>query len=496
MKIRTTILAGFLIIMALTIVLGIPVFFNTIDVSQNFTFLVEHDLQVLQNAQKLQKFVVDAETGQRGFIITGDDSFLEPYTDGIHGFNDLMEIEKQLVSDNPSQVQRLEKIDTLFDEWQINAAQPEIAAARDYFESFDIESNTVEFSSVSQLLKNKIGKNILDNIRNEFTIFIQIENNLKDERLSDVTSTSIFTGTLLILLPISIIIVSVIIAIIFTKSISKPLEILKQTSYKISSGHLDTKINQHDISSAGDEIKEFSSTFNIMINSIKNNTELAKYLAVEKEKVKNAKFIALGNVTSSLAHNLKNPLTVIKATTSIIEATSNSVDEKTKERLNMIRVSTENMLNQIEDMLDFVKQKPLELQETSLSEILNIAIGNIKIPKKIKINLPKNDIKINCDSAKLQVVFMNLMTNSIESVNGEGEITINSYQNNQETIIELSDTGNIDPDDLEKMFDVLYTTKPTGTGLGLPYCKNVIEQHKGSIKVSMNPTKFTIIIPH
>jgi signal transduction histidine kinase len=42
----------------------------------------------------------------------------------------------------------------------------------------------------------------------------------------------------------------------------------------------------------------------------------------------------------------------------------------------------------------------------------------------------------------------------------------------------------------------LYTTKPTGTGLGLPYCKNVIEQHKGSIKVSMNPTKFTIIIPH
>ncbi len=348
---------------------------------------------------------------------------------------------------------------------------------------------------MSQLLKNKIGKNILDDIRNEFTIFIQIENHLKDDRLSNVLTTSIFTEILLILLPVSIIIVSVIIAFVLTRSISKPLEVLKQTSYKIASGHLDTKINQHDISSAGDEIKELASTFNIMLDSIKNNTELEKRLAVEKEKVKNAKINALGNVTSSLAHNLKNPLSVIKATTSIIEATSNSVDKKTQERLNLIKVSTENMLNQIEDMLDFVKQKPLELQETSLSEILNIAIDNINKPKRIKINLPENDIKIKCDPAKLQVVFMNLITNSIDSVNGNGEITIDSYQNNQDTVMEVTDTGSINPDDLEKMFEVLYTTKPTGTGLGLPYCKSVIEQHGGNIEVSMNPTKFTIIIP-
>jgi len=161
MKIRTKILGGFFIIIALTLLLGIPVFFNTTDVSMNFTFLVEHDLQVLQNAQKLQKLVVDAETGQRGFIITGDDSFLEPYNEGINGFNELIETEKQLVSDNLSQVQRLDRIQVLFDEWQTNAAQPEIAAARDYFESFGIESNPAEFSNVSQLLKNKTGKNIL-----------------------------------------------------------------------------------------------------------------------------------------------------------------------------------------------------------------------------------------------------------------------------------------------------------------------------------------------
>ena len=90
MKIRTKILGGFLVITSLTFFLGVTVFFTTVEVSDNFTFLVEHDLEVLQNAQKLQKLVVDAETGQRGFIITGDESFLEPYKDGIQNFSILI----------------------------------------------------------------------------------------------------------------------------------------------------------------------------------------------------------------------------------------------------------------------------------------------------------------------------------------------------------------------------------------------------------------------
>ena len=253
MKIRTKILVGFFIIIALAIFLGITVFFNTVDVSKSFTFLVEHDLEVLQNAQKLQKLVVDAETGQRGFIITGDESFLEPYDDGINGFNALIKVEKRLVSDNPSQVQRLEIIQALFEEWQLKAAQPEIAAARTFFESsrIDIESGkTIEHEEihlVGELLKSKTGKNILDQIRNEFTIFIQIENDLKDERLSDVITTSTSIQILLILIPISIAAVSVIIAFFFTQSISKPLEILKHASSRVSSGNLDTKIKQISI---------------------------------------------------------------------------------------------------------------------------------------------------------------------------------------------------------------------------------------------------------
>jgi len=332
-------------------------------------------------------------------------------------------------------------------------------------------------------------KEDLEQIEEELHEVIKIRIDLEKEELErqDTIADELASDTSDFIVIVSVIgiIFATSLGIFVSKTISTPISKLRNAAEAVDMGNLEVNIKPQ----GDDETNDLIVSFNSMTKGLKKTKEL------EAEKLKNEKINALGNVTSSLAHNLKNPLTVIKATTSIIESTSNSIDEKTQERLNLIKVSTENMLNQIEDILDFVKQKPLELKETSLSEILDTAIDNITIPERIKINLPENDIKIKCDSAKLQVVFMNMITNSIESVQVDGEITIEGYQNKRETTIEITDTGSINPNDLEKVFDVLFTTKPTGTGLGLPYCKNVIEQHGGNLEVSMNPTKFTIIIP-
>jgi len=332
-------------------------------------------------------------------------------------------------------------------------------------------------------------KEDLEQVEEELHEVIKIRIDLEKEELErqDTIGDELASNTSNFIIIVSIvgIIFATSLGIFISKTILTPISKLRDAAEAVDEGNLEVNINPQ----GDNETKDLIKSFNSMTKGLKKAREL------EAEKLKNEKINALGNVTSSLAHNLKNPLTVIKATIDIIGATSHSVDEKTQERLNLVKVSTENMLNQIEDILDFVKQKPLELKETSLSEILDIAINNIKIPERIKINIPGNGIKIKCDSAKLQVVFMNMMTNSIESVQGNGEITIEGYQNKRETTIEVTDTGSINHDDLEKMFDVLFTTKPTGTGLGLPYCKSVIEQHGGSIEVSMNPTKFTIILP-
>lgn len=78
MKLRIKSLIGFISIIALMGILGAVTYSNFLEINEQFKFLIEHDLQVLQNAQQLQKHIVDAETGQRGFIIVGEESFLEP----------------------------------------------------------------------------------------------------------------------------------------------------------------------------------------------------------------------------------------------------------------------------------------------------------------------------------------------------------------------------------------------------------------------------------
>ena len=159
MKLRIKILVGFMSIITLMGVLGVVTYSNFLEINKQFEFLIEHDLEVLQNAHLLQKYIVDAETGQRGFIIVGEESFLEPYYSGISGFSELIKIEKQLVSDNPPQVKKLEVIEGLFTEWKEKAAIPEIEMARIAHES-DISSNQLQF-----LLAEGVGKGILDETR-------------------------------------------------------------------------------------------------------------------------------------------------------------------------------------------------------------------------------------------------------------------------------------------------------------------------------------------
>ena len=90
MKIKSKLFTAFSIIIGLTIILGIITIVSVNEINSHFEFLIKHDLNVLQNAQKLQKLVVDAETGERGFVITGDESFLEPYYNGVNGFDELI----------------------------------------------------------------------------------------------------------------------------------------------------------------------------------------------------------------------------------------------------------------------------------------------------------------------------------------------------------------------------------------------------------------------
>lgn len=209
------------------------------------------------------------------------------------------------------------------------------------------------------------------------------------------------------------------------------------------------------------------------------------------------KLIHIGELTSRITHDMRNPLTVIINYSMMVRKNSkNKLDKKSLDQLALIEDEARKMYHQMEDVLNYVKLPPLKLQNHSLHDILKKVIEGIQISDDVEVHLPKNNPQIVCDIDKMEIVFVNLISNAIEAMNRSGTITISASENKNEILIDIEDSGpGINDENLEKVFEPLFTTKTTGTGLGLPSCKNIIERHHGAISVKNDPTTFTIKLP-
>jgi signal transduction histidine kinase len=216
-----------------------------------------------------------------------------------------------------------------------------------------------------------------------------------------------------------------------------------------------------------------------------------------KALIESEKLAAIGNLSSRLAHDLKNPLSSLRVITELLRtATKDQSDPTFQSKLEAANAAIFRMTHQIDNVLDFVKEADLKVEPTSIYEILKLAMNRIPEKSDVVLDIQQNDVTLNCDKQKMAVVFSNIMLNAIQAMNNNGKITIRFYQTPKDTIIDFEDTGpGIPQNIIHKIFDPLFTTKQQGTGLGLATCKNIVQHHGGNITVSNNPTKFTITIP-
>jgi len=238
-------------------------------------------------------------------------------------------------------------------------------------------------------------------------------------------------------------------------------------------------------------------TISDSVNQLEKTKELEKDLAISNEQLKNEKLTTMGLLSARLSHDLRNPLAVIKTLTQVYRhKNQDSLNEEEIKRFDRIDDAIDTMVHQIEGVLAFVQNKPLNLEKISISTVLNNAISLVQKLESVIITLPENDLEINIDSKKLEVVFYNLIANAIQAMDENGTITIQFKQTNDHVTINLEDSGPGVPNDLiNKIFDPLFTTKNLGTGLGLSSCKSITEQHGGTITVSNNPSVFSVILP-
>lgn len=212
--------------------------------------------------------------------------------------------------------------------------------------------------------------------------------------------------------------------------------------------------------------------------------------------IMSAKFSVIGELAARLAHDLRNPLAIVKNTVEIIRLKPNMSADEREQHIARFERAVQKMVYQIDDVLNFVKRSDLMLHSTSILGIIENAIGGLMIPPGVIITRPVIDASITCDSRKLEAVFSNLLINSVQAMGGSGEITIRLYDMGSSLRLEFEDSGSGIPDEvLPKIFEPLFTTKQTGTGLGLSICKSIVEQHGGTITVRSKPTTFVINLP-
>ena len=271
----------------------------------------------------------------------------------------------------------------------------------------------------------------------------------------------------------------------FKKNVIKPIIDIHKNAKEIENGNLEIKSKPLGY----DELQNLTNEIEIMASRLKES----------KEKIiKAERLSAIGELASRFAHDLRNPLQVIRLSLSILKEKygSNSVISKDFAR---IERSIQRMSHQIEGVMDFIGTKPLQLQTISVGEIIRSVIKNDSIPDSVKISYPPNDITIDCDREKLEVVFENIFLNARQAMNDAGTINIKLEENNGWVRLEIKDSGPGIPEEvLPKIFDPLFTTKQEGTGLGLSSVKNIIEQHNGTVHVKTETglgTTFVLSLP-
>jgi signal transduction histidine kinase len=241
-----------------------------------------------------------------------------------------------------------------------------------------------------------------------------------------------------------------------------------------------------------DEVKEQRDW--LLDEMTKKISELSRF---QSELFKSERFSAIGEMAARLAHDMRNPLAIIKNTVELVKLKHASrISTDLLGLFNSIDNASSRLAFQLDEVLNFVRSSPLRCDEHSLSTILNAAINKIVIPDQTRIHLPKNDVQLFCDREKIEAVFTNLIMNAIQAMDNCGDVRIRFTESGEAVTFEVQDSGAGIPEPLlDKIFEPLFTTKSRGTGLGLPAVKTIVQQHLGKIRITNNPTVFSVSLP-
>jgi signal transduction histidine kinase len=215
---------------------------------------------------------------------------------------------------------------------------------------------------------------------------------------------------------------------------------------------------------------------------------------LEADRALNAKLAAMGELASGVAHEIRNPLNAISVITQRLEREFEPKDGRVeyKELTAIVKNETERINNSIQQFLTLAKPPVLNKKPADLNECVRNAAALFEPranEKGCRMQLDLNRLPvINIDSELCRQAILNLLENSLAVVDSDGKISIETRKEGKSCVLSVADNGPGIPDDQrERIFDLYYTTKPAGTGLGLPTVLRIVKEHGGRIEVLDNP---------
>ena len=235
---------------------------------------------------------------------------------------------------------------------------------------------------------------------------------------------------------------------------------------------------------------------------------LAKLRKAERRARESERLAYLGSLAGGLAHEIKNPLSTLHMNLQLLDEdlrkSGGKHARRDLSRIAALRGEVRRLEEVLEDFLRYARRHQLELKKRNVNEILREILdfvtpeasqGDVRISRGLEPELDSCMI----DAGRLKQAFLNIVINARQAMPDGGELIVHTKTVPNGVQIEFIDTGTgISEEDLPRVWDVYFSSKQTGTGLGLPTARRIIQEHGGSIRLDTEVGKgtcFTVFLP-
>jgi two-component system, NtrC family, sensor histidine kinase HydH len=201
------------------------------------------------------------------------------------------------------------------------------------------------------------------------------------------------------------------------------------------------------------------------------------------QQAKSERLSTFGQLVGSIGHELRNPLGVMESSLYILRGRTQD-DERARKHVERIgqQVGIANSI--ISDLLDMIRDKPVQLERFPLGKLLEAAAELVRRPEGVRLSLPATGSlpELSADFSQLRQVFVNLFDNAVHAASPVGEVKVTAELQPGLLVVAVEDTGpGVDPETLRRLFEPLVTTKTKGIGLGLSLVRRIAERHGGTV---------------